>query len=228
MGSFKWPAGGSGGGGVSNPLTGDLDADGNDINNVGTIRSSEMRVGDLTSPRNNGVGVVGFTFDTPQTYTGDAKLLGGNNNGSEKWYIDKDGNFCTIASGTYTPIVTLVGGAGNTVPVYTTNRGRWQRFGKRVWVDIFLDGDGGAEGAGTGLLYISLPVAVPADASGWYVPGGFVRNGSAAYTALVAAVAGSSTLSLGYINGTSIADMDGTFQNNATRLINLSFSYEVD
>lgn len=58
----------------------------------------------------------------------------------------------------YTPIVTLVGGAGNTVPVYTTNSGRYQRICNTILVDILLQGDGGAEGAGTGVFNISLPI----------------------------------------------------------------------
>lgn len=59
--------------------------------------------------------------------------------------------------GTFTPTVTLVGGAGNTVPVYSTNTGRYIRNGNQVSVEILLTGDGGAEGAGTGVINVALP-----------------------------------------------------------------------
>jgi hypothetical protein len=77
---------------------------------------------------------------------------------------------------TWTPVVTLVGGAGNTVPVYTTNDGRYTRIGNRVFYDIYLTGDGGAEGAGTGQIYVSLPIAASASQRAGYVPVGRATN----------------------------------------------------
>lgn len=60
--------------------------------------------------------------------------------------------------GTWTPILTLVGGAGNTVPIYTTNVGVYTRIGNIVYCSVLFEGDGGAEGAGTGNINISLPL----------------------------------------------------------------------
>lgn len=67
---------------------------------------------------------------------------------------------------TYAPTVTLVGGTGNTVPVYSSNLGRYLRMGNLVYVDINLSGDGGDEGAGTGQLNIALPVQAGASING--------------------------------------------------------------
>jgi hypothetical protein len=58
--------------------------------------------------------------------------------------------------------MTLVGGAGNTVPVYSTNTGRYTRVGNTIFVNVYLTGDGGAEGAGTGQINIALPITASA------------------------------------------------------------------
>lgn len=58
----------------------------------------------------------------------------------------------------YTPVVTLVGGAGNTVPVYSTNLGNYSVRGDICRIKIQLINDGGDEGAGSGVLTISLPI----------------------------------------------------------------------
>lgn len=129
---------------------------------------------------------------------------------------------------TYTPTVTLVGGAGNTVPVYTTNIGRWMRIGNVVFVDVFLDGDGGAEGAGTGRVTIALPVAVGASAAGDYKIAGRASNNASRWVLYAEMVAGASTTALLIQNAaTTVAAMTGDDQNNTTRLIKLSFFYEV-
>jgi hypothetical protein len=132
------------------------------------------------------------------------------------------------SSGTFTPTVTLVGGAGNTVPVYSTNSGRYTRIGNRVFADVLLSGDGGAEGAGTGILTIALPVAAGASALGVGAPIGFAINGTAEYILYGAINASDTTVSLRYFD--TIANRTtfiGDLQNNATRTINLSFFYEV-
>ena len=69
---------------------------------------------------------------------------------------------CTIWTN-YVPIVTITGGGGNVVPIYTENLGRYQKRGKTVFVDVHLNGDGGTEGAGTGIINISLPVQAGAN-----------------------------------------------------------------
>lgn len=139
----------------------------------------------------------------------------------------------TLAIGdwaTFTPTVTLVGGAGNTVPVYTTNTGRYVRVGDVVFVEVYLTGDGGAEGAGTGVLNIALPVtsganAVPAGS----ISCGLASNNATSYQLLGLIGAGSGTISLSYwLTVSAVTSFTGAEQNNATRSIRLFFSYEVD
>lgn len=130
---------------------------------------------------------------------------------------------------TFTPTVTLVGGAGNTVPVYTTNSGRSTRIGNTIHAKVLLSGDGGAEGAGTGVLHVLLPVAVGASAvSVRYVIGRIINNASI-YVLTGAISAGETTIALGYFpTATTHADVTGAEQNNATRSIEIDCFYEVD
>ncbi len=129
---------------------------------------------------------------------------------------------------TFTPTVTLVGGAGNTVPVYTTNTGRFSQIGKTAVVDVYLTGDGGAEGAGSGVLNIALPAAAGASTPAGKFPVGYGLNN--ALESILYGVVGpaATTVSLSYFNaiGTT-TDYIGDSQNNATRTIRLHFSYEV-
>jgi hypothetical protein len=129
----------------------------------------------------------------------------------------------------FTPTVTLVGGAGNTVPVYSTNQGRWMRLGKTVWVDVYLTGDGGNEGAGTGRVNVALPVAVGANAVPDYKVVGRFSNNALRGLVIGELPASATTIALAYFDtiGT-IAVITGDLQNNATRLIKLSFHYETD
>lgn len=130
--------------------------------------------------------------------------------------------------GTFTPTVTLVGGAGNTVPVYSTNTGRYTRVGNRVFVDVYLTGDGGNEGAGTGTFNVALPIAASASHPTSFFPIGYGLNNVTEYE-LFGQIAGSaSVVSLQYFNliSTSTA-FTGADQNNTTRTIRLKFMYEV-
>lgn len=128
----------------------------------------------------------------------------------------------------FTPTVTLVGGSGNTVPVYTTNSGRYTTIGKTVFVDIFLTGDGGAEGAGTGLIYIALPVTPGASQRGYYFAAGFLLNGAASYAVIASIDPSDPRIALSYITGTTTVDFPGSLQNSTTRVIRLKFHYEID
>jgi len=128
---------------------------------------------------------------------------------------------------TFAPTVTLVGGAGNTVPVYTTNTGRYTRIGNRVFVDIELTGDGGAEGAGTGAFNIALPITVFASAANKLIQCGHVSNGASIYGILGYITVSATTVELYYINGTALTGVTGALQNDASRLVRLSFWYEV-
>lgn len=135
-----------------------------------------------------------------------------------------------ISNGTYTPTITLVGGAGNTTPVYTTNSGRWTQVGNRVFVDVIFTGDGGDEGAGTGRIDVSLPTGLTSSASfgqdKFHV--GTMVNGAAGQDVYGDIGASGTTIKL-YLHGilTTFTDFTGADQNNTTRGIRLSFNYEI-
>lgn len=135
--------------------------------------------------------------------------------------------------GTFTPTVTLVAGVGNTTPVYSTNTGRYTRIGNRVFVEIYLTGDGGNEGAGTGTMDIALPIAASASMPAGNFLAGSITNGSEAQPAYGFIQGGTSSVALrmqsdtaGALNSTIIG-ATGADQNNSTRTIRLQFSYEV-
>jgi hypothetical protein len=129
---------------------------------------------------------------------------------------------------TYTPTMTLVGGSGNTVPVYSTNYGRYTKVGKTVFVDVYLTGDGGAEGAGSGHLSIAMPIAAGTSCPEFFFPCGILQNSSAAYLMYGTLTAGSTALELCYVSGTSRAYALGTLQAGTDRTIQLKFFYEVN
>ena len=129
----------------------------------------------------------------------------------------------------YTPTVTLVGGAGNTVPVYSTNYARWMQIGPTVFVEFSLSGDGGAEGAGTGTLNIALPVAAGTNVQTGYVTVGRYANDVLRNPLLATFVAGASTFSLAFISSTATSvTVTGDDQNNTTRVLQGNFFYEVN
>jgi hypothetical protein len=131
-------------------------------------------------------------------------------------------------SSTYTPTVTLIGGAGNTTPVYSTNIGRHTRIGNRVFVDVLLSGDGGTEGAGTGVLNVNLPITASASHPGEFFFIGYMENGATVSYLMGEIVSGSTTVELRYLTTlTTLATVQGAAQNNASRKIRLKFQYEV-
>lgn len=126
----------------------------------------------------------------------------------------------------FTPTVTLVGGAGNTVPVYTTNTGRVIKIGNRAFCDVYLTGDGGAEGAGTGVVTLALPYTIGASVPAGYVVLGRVSNTSDRVL-IGTFAAGAAVLSLGmFTSATAVDSLKGDDQNNAGRGIRASFNYE--
>jgi hypothetical protein len=130
--------------------------------------------------------------------------------------------------GTFSPTVTLVGGAGNTVPVYSTNTGRYTRIGRQVFVDVYLTGDGGDEGAGTGTFTVALPVASSASHPTSYFPVGFFQNGTAEDPIWGKIAASTSVIDFAYedvLNNFTV--MTGAEQNNTTRTVRLKFNYEI-
>lgn len=130
---------------------------------------------------------------------------------------------------TFSPTVTLVGGAGNTVPVYSTNSGRYATIGKVVMVQIALEGDGGNEGAGTGQVNIALPTTAGASLASRYRAGGYAYNGASNFAPLVDISQGGTTLRLVYLDASlAYQNFTGNNQNNSSRGISLNFSYEID
>lgn len=129
---------------------------------------------------------------------------------------------------TFTPTVTLVGGAGNTVPVYSTNTGRYFVIGRLCFVEVYLTGDGGAEGAGTGQFNVALPVTAGANHPDSKFHAGYALNNVTEYEVDGVIAGSATTIALSYLNLlTTTAAFTGADQNNATRTVRLKFHYEI-
>jgi uncharacterized membrane protein len=126
---------------------------------------------------------------------------------------------------TYTPTVTLVGGSGNTVPQYSTNTGIYFKCGSLYLVWIYLTGDGGNEGAGTGQLNISLPATTNASEPVGNISVGTSLNSMTLRSILGVTGPSVSTVQLNYINAGAIASLTGADQNNASRSLVLRFFF---
>lgn len=133
-----------------------------------------------------------------------------------------------ITTGISTPTVTLVGGAGNTVPQYTTLTCHWSRTGNLVTAIFYAGGDGGNEGAGTGTINFSLPITASASSVTFLYGHGLMTNG-ATYSILYPYVTPSGTTAqLAYMSSISaLASVSGAMQNNTTREIQFTLIYEV-
>lgn len=142
-------------------------------------------------------------------------------------------NSIVYIQNTFTPTVTLVGGAGNTVPQYITNTGRYTRIGNTVFVDIYLTGDGGNEGAGTGAFNIALPITAGASHPAENFLAGLFINGASKKPCYGVISGGGTTIALSLQGDTAgalidtVPAMNGNNQNNPTRSIRLKFFYEV-
>lgn len=194
-----------------------LDMQGGDINNAGAINGSSVDTngGDITS-----VGTITADHVVANTDSNLAAITATSINFGD----DTLSNY--VNSGTFTPNITLSGGAGNTTPVYSINNAQYIRVGGAVFVTIFLQGDGGAEGAGTGQVLIDLPFASNASSAGplgivgWYKNGGTVNSLSGYCVGTV------TTIGL-YKGASTDTAMTGADQNNTTREIALHFWYWV-
>lgn len=127
--------------------------------------------------------------------------------------------------GTWVPVVTLVGGAGNVVPVYAIETGTYTRIGRTVFFNIHLHGDGGAEGAGTGQITITLPFATSANQLDITLPWGTATNGADTHVLFCQITPSSTTLTV-FKDNIHAADLDyismtGADQNSTTREIHL-------
>lgn len=123
----------------------------------------------------------------------------------------------------YSATISLVGGAGNTVPQYSTNVSRYTRIGNTVIVSLTYYGATGDAGAGSGSLTVNLPVTanIPVNES---VPGGYLRN--AGYQNIVVVIS-AGTDRCSFFSITSASPIVGDSQSASTREIQANFSYEV-
>jgi hypothetical protein len=133
--------------------------------------------------------------------------------------------------GTWVPVVTLVGGAGNVVPVYTTNLGTYTRIGNQVFFTIHLEGDGGAEGAGTGQIFITLPFTAAASQLAIGGPTGEAINGGNEHLLFVHFTPSTNTVAIetDNVTGSDLEHvvMTGADQNNVTRSIHVQGNFVV-
>lgn len=175
--------------------------------------------------KNSGVGVI--TVDTTSSQTIDGASTDPLATLISRTYQSNGANWIIVTTsqqylqGSWTPIVTLVGGSGNVVPVYSTNSGAWTRVGQLIFFNIVLSGDGGAEGAGTGAMSISLPFSTSASQLAVRHASGFAVNGSSEIPISLQFAASSSTVALwqGTIN---LSIFQGVTQNQVSRSILLS------
>lgn len=141
-----------------------------------------------------------------------------------------EGNILSYAPTTFNPVLTLEGGAGNTVPVFTNNLGRYVRIGNICHVHVELTADGGAEGAGTGVLNVALPVAASASQLNIINPIGYGYNGTSQQQLFGSLGAGATKIALKSWSGAmgTLGDVIGNdYAMAGARTLYLNFSYEI-
>lgn len=138
-------------------------------------------------------------------------------------YALSDSSTTNLTATTFTPTVTLVGGAGNTTQVYSINTGITFKLGKSRYCEIELSGDGGAEGAGTGQVNIALPEAAASDSVAVRALVGNYVNGATVDIVFGTIAASGTTIAMG--KGTAAITLQGNDQNNTTRSILIKFWY---
>ncbi len=132
---------------------------------------------------------------------------------------------------TFTPTVTLVGGAGNTTPTFTTNTGRFSQLGNVIEMSVYLNNtSGGTAGAGTGQVNIALPATAGASVANGtvMVVGNYLNNATSGI--LIGTIdASGTTMRLSYFALlTSLVALTGADLNHAnTRQVSLQFFYEI-
>lgn len=125
----------------------------------------------------------------------------------------------------FTPTVTLVGGAGNTVPVYDTNDGFYFTRGDLCFVKIYLTGVTGSAGAGTGVINIALPIN--SASTQLYHGCGTMRSDGSIWE-IKATTVGSTVEIVKRTSATALANATGADQSGTSnKTINLEFWYQI-
>ena len=139
------------------------------------------------------------------------------------------GAITALTNTVWTAFAPTINNGGANI-AYTTATGRYRTLGDLVFVQIYLNGDGGVpDGSGAGQLSITnLPVTVGASQVADSVPCG--RGSSSAqgsYPLFCTFTAGATTVPLSYMDTlTTLATFKGSDQPNGLRSIRLSFFYE--
>jgi hypothetical protein len=124
----------------------------------------------------------------------------------------------TYDEGTCSGTVTLVGGAGNTVPQYSSVDCHYTKVGREVTEVVNLLGDGGNEGAGTGQVNIGIPFAGATITNGQCQTVAVVQNGAAFYNTQVCVDSGGTTARLyKHDSITTYSNVTGNDQNSTSR-----------
>lgn len=130
----------------------------------------------------------------------------------------------------YTATITLSGGSGNVVPVYSTNIAFYMRVSDMAYVLLQYSGDGGAEGAGTGEVNLALPITAAAISGGQTLPQvGRALNNATGYILTLVIASGGTTAACKFtsLSTAELGTFTGADQNNATRNMYFSFWYRV-
>lgn len=195
-----------------------------------TLPTAVGRAGRTYVIKNSGSGVI--TVDAAGSSTIDGTLsvilitLQGitlQSNGTN-WIINV--SCLPYLQGSWTPIVTLVGGAANVVPVYSTNSGTYTRIGRLCFFNLLLSGDGGADGAGTGQVNISLPFTSSSAQLSVRAVSGTAVNGANEVLLSILYAPSSGTISL-FQGASDLIAFPGSLQGNASRSISLVGSFLV-
>lgn len=123
-----------------------------------------------------------------------------------------------------TPTVLVPSG---TAPQYSSTTCFYMTAGNQVTMQFRGTGDGGNEGAGTGVLTVNLPVAVSASAPTVIIPCGAYTNGAISNAGLrCTQVASATTVSFTYAATlTTTANLTGDDQNNTGRTLQFQYIY---
>lgn len=156
------------------------------------------------------------------------------NDTGDVWEVQTDDGDLNVGSadGLYQPYniqISLTGGSGNTIPEFSTKSARFTQIGNQYFADIILSGDGGNEGAGTGVMTLSNPIdLVYVNSAGHAFPCGRSRNSTSSYITNGELQSGGDTIQLNYFSATTtVSSLTGAQFDNATRMVRCQFQAEI-